>query len=223
MKHFDTKDGIHIRFMDMADYEQVKIFLRNHYYNAEPLAASSDEELREVKAEVQSVLKYIKQGISLVAIDETDSEERIVGCTVAATMHAGDYSRRLKESPDDAEHSDWRSTIELFDKVIAEGNPFERYGVNKLLLFDMIAVDARMRGKGIGARLATAQMELGRKQGFEVMVAICTSFYSARQLSGLGMECIYELAYADYLDANGSVLFELPAPHTHIRLLAIGL
>ncbi|ALC39811.1 CG18607 [Drosophila busckii] len=185
--------------------------------------ASSDEEFQKINGEEQFVIEEIKQGLSIVAVDATNSEQRIVGCTIAGAQHDGYLLELLKESSDDAEHSSWRNMLALFNKASTEANLHERYGVNQLLITDMTAVDASMRGRGIGARLTSALIELGRAKGFEVMVGFCTSFYSLRQKKALGMECIYEVAFADFLDANGDVVFKPPAPHTHFHLLAMRL
>jgi len=123
----------------------------------------------------------------------------------------------------DMDQSTLKTSMIFIAEVEINSKIFEHYGVSKLLCSSVTNVDTSMRGMGLGKRLAAALMEVGRSKGFSLMSATCTSFYSARQKEALGMECIYSEAYEDYKDANGEIVLNIPAPHTHIRVLAIKL
>jgi len=221
--HFGSKDGILIRIMKLEDYDQVKIFMGGNFYNGEPLCAYSGEDVQKncEKESDEYHMSMIEEGTCLLAINENDGG-RIVGLVIAGSQVPSDLEKHRKEADEMEKHS-WGRIAVFLSEVERNVNIFERYGVSKLLYSHMTNVDASMRGKGLGTRLAAALMELGRSKGFPLMAAYCTSFYSARQKESMGMECIYEYAYADYKDADGQVMFKLPAPHTHVRVMVIKL
>ncbi|XP_017848423.2 dopamine N-acetyltransferase [Drosophila busckii] len=163
----------------------------------------------------------IEQGTCIVALDE-HNPERILGCVIAGVLVPSSLDSFAAQALA-AKDNIWGKMVTLLMKASVEGNVYERYGVSKVLLSHMTTVDPSMRGKGLGTRLAAALMEVGRIKGYEVMIAFCSSFYSARQKRAMGMECIYSLAYADYKDESGEVIFKPPAPHTHLQFLAIRL
>ncbi|XP_034474218.1 dopamine N-acetyltransferase-like [Drosophila innubila] len=218
-----SQSGILIRIMSVEDYKQVKIFMGGNFYNGEPLCASSGEDVQKCheKENDEYHISMIEQGTCLLAVDENNGG-RIVGLVLAGCQVPSDLEKHRKEA-DEMEQNTWGRIAVFLSEIERKVNIFERYGVSKLLYSHITNVDASMRGKGLGARLAAALMEVGRSKGFPMMVAYCSSFYSARQKQALGMECIYEHAYADYKDANGQVVFKPAAPHTHLRLMVIKL
>ncbi|XP_034098165.2 arylalkylamine N-acetyltransferase-like 2 [Drosophila albomicans] len=218
--NFATKDGILIRVMTKEDFKKIE----ESIYDEEPLRSGLED---DTKAEVQLALieglenyhnSLIEQGNCLVAINENDGG-RIVGSVLAGCETYSNLQKNLAlvAALDDGTFKRI-ATFEFETKI--KVNYFERFGVSRVLLSHMTNVDASVRGKGLGTRLTAALIELGRIQGFPIMIAFCTSFYSARQKKALGMECIYTQAYQDYRDANGEAVFKPPAPHTHTRILA---
>ncbi|KAH8263361.1 hypothetical protein KR044_007790 [Drosophila immigrans] len=218
-----SKDGVLIRTMTVNDYKKVKEFMGDNFYNGEPLCASSGEDVQKCceRENDEYHISMIEQGTCLLALNENDGG-RIVGLVLAGGQVPTDLEKHRKEA-DEMEQNAWGRIAVFLSVVEREVNIFERYGVSKLLYSHATNVDASMRGKGLGGRLATALIEVGKSKGFPLMVAYCTSFYSARQKKALGMECIYERAYSDYKDAQGQVVFNPPAPHTHIRIMVIKL
>ncbi|KAH8377353.1 hypothetical protein KR093_004985 [Drosophila rubida] len=218
-----SKNGILIRVMRVEDYQNVKVFMGGNFYNGEPLCASSGEDVQKCceKENDEYHISMIEQGTCLLALNENNGG-RIVGLVLAGVQVPSDMEKHRKEA-EEMEQNTWGRIAVFLSLVERKVNIFERYGVSKLLYSHITNVDATMRGKGLGGRLAAALMEVGRSLGFPVMVAYCSSFYSARQKEALGMQCIYEHAYADYKDDQGRVVFSPPAPHTHMRIMAIKL
>ncbi|XP_023175155.1 dopamine N-acetyltransferase-like [Drosophila hydei] len=218
-----TKDGILIRIMQVSDYQNVKIFMGGNFYNGEPLCASSGENVQRCceKENDEYHVSMIEEGTCLLALDQNNAG-RIVGLVLAGPQIPSDLQKHRQEAAA-MEPNTWGRIAVFLSEVEIEVNLFKRYGISKLLYSHITNVDATMRGKGLGARLAAALMEVGRSKGFPLMAAYCSSYYSARQKQALGMECVYEKAYADYKDANGQVVFKPAAPHTHIRVMAIKL
>ncbi|XP_060647952.1 arylalkylamine N-acetyltransferase-like 2 [Drosophila nasuta] len=207
----------------MEDYMNVKDFMGGNFYNGEPLCAAADEDVQKCceKENDEYHISMIEQGTSLLALNENDGG-RIVGIVLAGGQVPSDLEKHRKEA-EEMEQNTWGRIAVFLSAAEIEANLFERYGISSLLYSHITCVDATMRGKGLGGRLATALIEVGKSKGFPLMVAYCTSFYSARQKEALGMECIYRQAYVDYKDEQGQVVFKPAAPHTHIRVMVIKL
>ncbi|KAH8347844.1 hypothetical protein KR084_001644 [Drosophila pseudotakahashii] len=220
---FNTKEGVTIRSMVLEDYENVKLFMREEYFTAEPLSKSSGEavHLQNEKENDAINISMIAQGTSLLALDENNGG-RIVGFVLAGVELPEDVERnsRIAETLED---NAWGRIFVIIEKAEREANIFQRYGISKALYSHVTCVATSMRGRGLGYRLAATLMDLGRSQGFPVMVAYCTSFYSARQKEALGMQCIHSIDYADYKDDQGRVIFTPAAPDTTLRVMAIKL
>ncbi|XP_034474222.1 dopamine N-acetyltransferase-like [Drosophila innubila] len=210
--NFGSKDGILIRTMTVEDYKQID----GNVFKDEPLKSSLDKEPKEIEEARKKRfddyhIRLIENGTCLAAINENDNG-RVVGVVLA-----------YGQVPSDMKNYHKSAISNFLSEAEVKANLFARYEVSNVLISHITNVDASMRGKGIGSRLAVALMELGRSQGYPLMAAFCTSFYSARQNEALGMECVYSQAYADYKDENGKVVFNPPAPHTHLRIMAIKL
>ncbi|BFG05306.1 dopamine N-acetyltransferase [Drosophila madeirensis] len=219
----NTNDGITIRIMEEKDYPIVKLFMQVEFFSGEPLSQSTGEQvhLQNEKESDEYHLGMIGEGTCLIATDDNQGG-RIVGFVLAGSQYPADLEKHRKEAEEMEQHT-WGRICRLLSKIELEANLFERYGISKLLYSHMTSVGVSMRGKGLGSRLAATLMEVGRAKGFPLMIAYCTSFYSARQKEALGMECIHSLRYADYKDEQGRVIFTPAAPHTHARIMVIKL
>ncbi|XP_068152541.1 arylalkylamine N-acetyltransferase-like 2 [Drosophila tropicalis] len=220
--NISTENGIAVRIMSTEDYDQVELFLRDHYYNADPLMMSCPGDLYKFGIPYfdEMNLSLIKQNTSLIAIDELTNS--IAGVVIAGAQAENDVEEHRLLS--EALGSNIFGCIErLVSEVERKSNVYQRFNVNKLLYSHVTCVDTLKRGQGLGVRLAKTLIKLGRAKGFKLMLALCSSFYSARQKHALGMECIYAQAYADYKDDEGRAILTPPAPHTHIRVMAMKL
>ncbi|XP_017109544.2 arylalkylamine N-acetyltransferase-like 2 [Drosophila bipectinata] len=219
----NTKDGISIRIMTEKDYDSVKPFMREEFFTAEPLSQSTGEpvHLQNEKDNDEYYLSMIAQGTCLLATDDS-RDGRVVGFVLAGAQYPEDVEKHRQEAEELEQHA-WGRICRLLSKVEREANLFERFGVSKVLYSHITSVDESTRGRGLGSRLAATLMEVGRSKGFPLMVAYCTSFYSARQKEALGMECIHAVAYADYKDSQGRPVFTPKPPHTHCRVMVIKL
>lgn len=218
-----SKDGILIRIMSMEDYPEVKTCMVENFFNVEPLCAYLGKDPKLYHSETLDAYQksLIEQGTCLVALDE-QNDGKLVGFVLAGDHTPAHVEKNRQDAI--AMGQSIRGMIPvLISKVEVESKVFERYGISKALYSHATNVDASMRGKGLGSRLAAALMEVGRSKGYPLMLAYCSSFYSGRQKEQLGMECIYKLAYTDYKNDKGEVIFKPPPPHTHVRTMAIKL
>ncbi|XP_017033763.1 arylalkylamine N-acetyltransferase-like 2 [Drosophila kikkawai] len=218
-----SQDNVTIRIMTKDDYPRVKAFMTDDFFTSEPLCQSSGEamHLQNEKENDEYHLSMIAQGTCLVALDE-DNGGRLVGLVLAGAQFPEDIEKHRQEA-EVMEKNTWGRICLMLSKIEREADLFKRYGISKLLYSHITSVDASMRGRGLGSRLASRLMDVGRSKGFPVMVAYCTSFYSARQKESLGMECVHSLVYADYKDDSGRPIFTPAAPHTKARVMAIKL
>ncbi|EDV54591.1 dopamine N-acetyltransferase [Drosophila erecta] len=218
-----TKDGITIRIMTKEDYPSVKAFMKDDFFQSEPLCQSSGEKVHSQHEEANDEyhLSMIAQGTCLVAIDANNGG-RLVGLVLAGAQFPEDLEKHRLEA-ESMEQNFWGRICKMLSKIEREADLFERFGISKLLYSHITSVDASMRGKGLGSRLAATLMEVGRAKGFPVMVAYCTSFYSARQKEALGMKCVHSLSYADYKGDQGRPIFTPAEPHTMARVMVIKL
>ncbi|KAH8329181.1 hypothetical protein KR074_005297 [Drosophila pseudoananassae] len=218
-----TKDGITIRIMNEMDYPKVKLFMRDNFYYDEPMGMGVNEplHLQNEAEEDGNHLHMIGQELCLVATDDTN-KGRIVGI-VLAERQVPDNMEDHRIYAENSEHHLWGQNLRFLSKVEREANLFKRFGVSELLYSYITAVDAKVRGKGLGSRLAATLMDLGRSQRLPLMAAYCTSYYSARQKAALGMVCVHSYPFVDFKDKEGHVVFNPPPPHTHVQVMVIRL
>ncbi|XP_070143401.1 arylalkylamine N-acetyltransferase-like 2 [Drosophila kikkawai] len=218
----DQHNGISIRTMNLDDYKTVGPLLHGDFVNDEPILKSLKINVRpETIAIIDALhLSMIEEGTSLVAVEE-NHPERILGFVLAGAktrkdmQEPNEFPRKLQ--PEVALIS------QLLNDLEAKANIFESYKVDRILYSSVTFVKPKMRGRGLGTRLSQALMKVGRTKGFPLMMATCTSFYSARQKEALGMKCILWQNYADYKDEQGCVIFTPSAPHVQSRVLVIEL
>lgn len=101
-----NKDGITIRTMTIEDYPSVKAFLKDNFFQSEPLCQSTSENVQSQneKENDEYHLSMIAQGTCLVAIDESNGG-RFVGLVLAGIPRTW-RSIALRRSP-------WSSTFGL--------------------------------------------------------------------------------------------------------------
>ncbi|XP_020807360.1 dopamine N-acetyltransferase-like, partial [Drosophila serrata] len=214
-----------IRIMTKDDYPRVKAFMKDDFLKSEPLCQSSSKPMELEKEKEKEMddyhLSLIAQSTCLVALEESNGD-KLVGFVLAGAQFPEDLEKHRQEAEVMDQNFLGHITF-MLSKIEREADIFRRYGISKALYSHITSVAASMRGKGLGSRLASKLMDVGRSKGFPAMVAYCTSFYSARQKEALGMECIHFLVYADYKDDSGHPIFTPAAPHTKARVMFIKL
>ncbi|XP_061393497.1 arylalkylamine N-acetyltransferase-like 2 [Musca vetustissima] len=191
-------DDIRICVAQPEDEPRVLDFLRIHYYLEEPLTVGREPKQQDRADEIFNISNIV-HGTSLMAIHtETNS---IVGVVLTGPKDPGEADHLLEEAAVEGS-TKWGITLKFLAMVERDANVFQRYGVDKALHIQVLAVDGKMRGKNIGGRLITELVEGGKQWGYEVVSADCTSHFSARLLERQGWECINTVYYKDYVDAG---------------------
>ncbi|KAH8262956.1 hypothetical protein KR044_002542 [Drosophila immigrans] len=213
-----------IRELKADDIDAYCRFLTEHFYGHEPLMQTPGDHkvVTDSPEKRETRLAVIRQGLSLVAVDQSDGG-RIVGCAYAEEMVPKDlednWSKVNEKKPTcllDHVHL-FISGIEIRSKF------FERFEVSKALFLNILTVDATVRNQGLGRRLVAALMELGRSKRLPLIATSCTSLYSTRVMSALGMSCVHSEHYSDYKDEDGNVVVKPPEPHTSVNIMAMKL
>ncbi|XP_016963248.1 arylalkylamine N-acetyltransferase-like 2 [Drosophila biarmipes] len=216
--------AIVIRAMEMEDFEEVEVFLAEHFFKHEPLMLipqkdPSQAELIQAEAELHRSL--ISQNLSLVAVDV--EEKRIVGVVLAGELTPEDLEREFREN----EQKEATCLLDKIHKFLAgvewQANIFDHFGVQRALYLYMLGVDASVRRQRVGTRLVAATIELGRQRGFPVLTSTCTNMHSRRLMTGLHMDCVLTKDYADYKDESGEVVLPATDPHTSASVVGIRL
>ncbi|XP_017077056.2 uncharacterized protein LOC108111925 [Drosophila eugracilis] len=214
------KNGITIRLMEESDYGIVKPFMRDYFHYDEPMGIGLEEQIHLLNEEEvdREYISVINQGLSLVAFD--DNTGLLIGMSLAEKMDPTILAKQHKEAEEIEDNALGRSR-KMIAKIERDANIFERCQVPIYLNLIAVSVHESMRGKGVLSHLAVTLMKLGRSRGFPLLIGSSTSYYSAKQaVEGLGMEVIHSQAYAEYKDNQGRPVYNPPAPHTHVRVLA---
>ncbi|KAH8262955.1 hypothetical protein KR044_002543 [Drosophila immigrans] len=208
-----------IRELKIEDFDELKSFLRDRYLVDEPLWQPHPEGQRQNMADPQKEeyrRNLIRQGTSLVALEGG----RIVGVALAGALYPSDVEQHRVESERVSRDTILGKVVRFLADVEGQAKVFEHYDVPKAVYLNILGVDSSVRRQGLGRRLVAALMEVGRSKGFPLLVTTCTSLYSARVMTALGMECVFSRAYADYRDEAGNVVLQPEAPHTEASVMA---
>ncbi|KAM8715317.1 hypothetical protein ACLKA7_002382 [Drosophila subpalustris] len=210
-----------IRELKADEIDEFCRFLGEHFYGHEPLLQTPGDHKRspDTPERRETRLAILQQGLSLAAIDPDDGD-RIVGVAFAEEL----LPQHLEENWMKVDEKKPTSFIEhvhyFITGVEKRAQLFEKYDVPKALYLNNLTVDSSVRRQGLGRRLVTALMDLGRSTGYQLLATCCTSLYSTRVMTALGMDYVHSEDYADYKDEDGNVVIRPPAPHTAVNVMA---
>ncbi|XP_062121675.1 arylalkylamine N-acetyltransferase-like 2 [Drosophila sulfurigaster albostrigata] len=216
--------NITIRELKAEDLDEYFRFLTENFYCDEPLQLTPGDHNFEPDTPERraSRLAVIKQGLSLVAVDSNDGG-RIVASAYSEAKVPDDLEKTWREV-NEKKPTEFIEHVDLFlagfDK---RSKLFERFEVSKVFCLNILGVGKTVRQQGLGRRLVSAVIELARSKGFPLIAVSCTSLYSTRIMSALGMSCIHSEKCSDYKDEDGNVVLKPPEPHTSINLMAMKL
>ncbi|EDW03001.1 GH11000 [Drosophila grimshawi] len=211
--------------MKSSHIDEARLFLAEHFNKHEPLLqtpgiqlpkASPDPKRREYHESV------IRQGCSLIVVDQSN-DDRIVGVAYAGVLNASELEQNWLELSEKRRTQPMEHIEYFLCNIKRNARLFQQYGVTDALYLKMIAVDSSMRRQGLGRRLVTALIDVGRTKGFPLLVATCTGLYSTRLMASLGMECVHSEDYVAFKDEDGNVVLKPPAPHTKASVMALKL
>ncbi|KAH8404798.1 hypothetical protein KR222_003855 [Zaprionus bogoriensis] len=211
-----------VRELKEEDFEGFKSFLLEHFYGHEPLMQTpGDHKKVQVTPERwEERLQIVRQGLSLIAVDQQGC---IVGTAFAESMQPADLEKSW-ETVNRQRPTDLLAHTHYFlSRLERESRVFQHYNVSEALYLCILTVDASVRRQGLGRRLVSGLMELGRSKGFPLLVTTCTSLFSQRVMEAHGLEVVLSQKYADYTIEDGSAPIRPPLPHTEASVMAIRL
>lgn len=65
--------------------------------------------------------------------------------------------------------------------------------------------------------------EMALEASCQLIYVECTSHFSAKAVERLGFQCIYSLAYADYVNEQGEMVFKTNSPHRLAKVYVLPL
>lgn len=196
------------RVANESDKSKIGKFLYDHFWPDEPTFKAAG--IIPSEEENEDVLKCIDYGTCTIAEDQHGA---VAGVRLAKVRVPSDI-----EKPADKPWTQLDKIFEFLRIIALDAKVFERYNVDKLLQSMLICVSRDFRGKGVGLKLYSENMELGRQLGYKVYVCDCTSTFSAKLCEKLGMECIAAWDFNKYLDENGEQLFKPESVHDKLRV-----
>lgn len=204
-----------IRLATPADMEDILHGFRTYYTAHEPLSGAHKIK-KMTPVEEEYYMLVARKGLSLVATNP-DQGGKLVGfltCHIYTPRFDQEVADLLAKYPPDERFI----TIEsIFQKMDRETNLLKVYKVDKVFALFSLGVDPSMRGKSIGFRLVEKALSMAQSLGCKIASVDCTSYYSAQIAQRLGMKCIHEIAYADFVDENGEQIFKPLPIHTHLK------
>lgn len=210
-------DSIIIRIAIESDTKAILDFIRTHYFPEEPITLGNEPKHQSSEDE-EFHMTLIPIGTSVVAID-TERDNHIAGALLAGPIKPSEAEEMIEEAKL-CKDKKWSETLLLLAHLETQANIYKRYNVDRALHVHALSVHSQSRGQSIGFKMMEKCMENGKKLGYSLLSADCTSVYSIRMAEKLQMDCVGVLAYEDYRDLNGKQLFQPPPPHTHIKTFA---
>ncbi|KRT82323.1 Acetyltransferase [Oryctes borbonicus] len=205
------KGKLNYKLITTNEKEEVVEFLKKNFYADEPITRYIDVlgNPNSVKSLSQFSTKSLGQNISLLTRSETGE---LVGICL--------NSIKAKDDPEDEPITDpiFGKIAKLLGFAYEESKVFEKFpDIDRVLSVDIISVDREFQGHGIAKILMDKTRDLAREKGIKMIRVDCTSYFSARASEKLGMECVYELKYADYKE-DGVQVFNPEPPHTGLKV-----
>lgn len=124
-----------IRELNVEDFENLKVFLRDRYLIDVPLWQPYPEGQLANMADPKKMeyrLSLIRQGTSLVAIDTSD-EDRIVGVALAGALYPENVAQHVVDSEKTPSDSVFGKIARFLADVEIHAKVFERYALPKAL------------------------------------------------------------------------------------------
>uniref|UniRef100_A0A1I8P2D1 aralkylamine N-acetyltransferase n=1 Tax=Stomoxys calcitrans TaxID=35570 RepID=A0A1I8P2D1_STOCA len=215
-----------IRVIKPADRQRVLDFLRIHFYCDKPYVVTTTANINNTaltepdKADEDYNISKIEHGTCLMAVDE--QSQATVGVLLAGPKGPNEAELLSIQAAKEG-LTKWSVILKLWERAERESNVYKRYGVQRVLHCTAMAVDRKIRGKKIGARLFNELQVLGKTWNYELMTGDCTSYYSSKLCKQLGWECVNEIYYNEYVDENGHAMLNAKPPHVCCRTYAVRL
>lgn len=200
------------RVAENSDYENILNFVREHYYNEEPITLSHPEH-GHTKDDEEFTMSHVNYGTVLLAIDSKNNE--IVGALISGQIEVGDADKMLEDSKNSEKK--WSDIQKLLAYIEKKADVLGKLNLPKALHCHALGVHSDYRGLRLGQRLFEKWFELAKELNFELLSVDCTSIYSIKISEKFGMECISTVTYDEYNKFLGQNLFQTKPPNSEVK------
>ncbi|XP_025423942.1 dopamine N-acetyltransferase-like isoform X2 [Sipha flava] len=207
------------------DKQTVANFLKKFFFRDEPLNVAIQllEEIDSATKLEKYCIGYLKYGMTFMAVSQAGD---IMGVILNNIMHRNEEEEEEEDDEDDNcnDNLKFKEIVVLLDKIKKEADVFEQYpNVNRILEIKIVTVNEAYRGQGVCKALVDKTKDYALKMGCQMIYVECTSHFSAKAVERLGFQCIYSLAYTDYVNEQGEMVFKTQSPHRYAKVYVLPL
>ncbi|KAK6639975.1 hypothetical protein RUM43_008252 [Polyplax serrata] len=219
------KNGVRPKFriQDFSEEwrDQVLNNMRKFFLRDEPLSNSLGFADDQPAADgfISFVGKYLDRKMGLIAVVENlddlgdESLPALAGCNITGVVTEDEHD-------DMPEMEKIKIICEALEKLKEKENPFKFYKVSEMLYAMGLSVDPAFRGHNLGYEILKSRFPLCKAVGIKVTVTVFTGSAAQKAATRLGFETLTEIAYDEYKDGNGQVVFKIDSPKS-MKLMGI--
>ena len=202
---------IRMEIAQLADKDRVLNFIREFYYQEEPITVFHPTS-GQTKDDEEFSMSHLASETVLMAFDK----DKMVGALIAGPITQGDADEMLAEAQI-TETKKWADILRLLAFIEQKADVCNKFSVARALHIHVVGVHHGYRGHQIGQKLYTKCFENAKAKQYPLVSVDCTSLYSIKIAEKLGMEFVSEVSYKEYHEFMGENIFKPVEPHTVIK------
>lgn len=210
-----------IQPIEESEAEKIIEFKNLYFHGQDPI----EQALPGVKFTTDNtdlVIKAIRTGFAVKLVDNENGD--LVGFVLGLPT---DYTTRVEVFRNAAANAKDENTANILRAIGAieeKGDINGRYPKEWTKIHArLLSVHPNYRGHKLGQRLLAAAIKEARKLKYDMITAICSSMYSSKIATGLGMELIATLTYQEFHESIGRQVFHPIEPHLDMRSFVLKL
>lgn len=213
-------ENFKVQAIKESDAEEIRKFKNLYYHGQDPIEKALPEAMFQT-SNTDLIIKGIETGFALKVIENESGN--LVGFvlgipTDCTTERVDRFLDRFIEAVEKAGDNDTANILHVVNAAIKKAGINGRYPRSwKKIQVRSLSVHPHYRGKKLGQKLLAAGIEEARKQGFDLITAVCSSLFSAKIAANLGMDHISTLTYQEFYDSVGRQVFTPIEPHSELR------
>ncbi|KAJ9582193.1 hypothetical protein L9F63_003459 [Diploptera punctata] len=205
------------RIIKARIHDRIRVldFLRQNFYNEEPLNAAMNNESNNLsKADEEHTLELLQEDMSLLAVND---DEDLIGICLSGLV-TNKEAETMEGLADTCSCERFSKLLHFLAYVEQQSNIWTKSGVTCGLSVQALAVTQAARGYGVGRALLETTRQLAKDEGYSLFRVDCSSYFSARLAEEIGMECVFSLPFSQYKDKDGCQVFKVKSPNNHMKI-----
>lgn len=204
-----------IKVAESSDLIAINEFLVTHFHDKEPLERSHVNKVDKMIPDNEFLLDCISHETTLLAF----FDDELVGILLSGKILPDEAERNLEN----AKHLTSEKCADIL-KFISY-NEWKADFCNKMavpycLHIHIISVHSEYQSLGVGKKLVSDCIEIGRVKSFPAFSIDCSNFYTSRIAEKFGMTLVSTVTYDEYNRHIGEEKFIPSEPHTVIKSFA---